>query len=105
MAIREFELFHGAILTRLVRSNKPITLRMIETRPVDAWSTYRLNDEVNVLFKHSLAFRKTQRDDARVWNFAFTRDQISQLRTQGTWAALVCGCKACWGNMDGDMSS
>lgn len=37
MAIDEFELFHGVVLTKLVRSDRPITLRMIETRPREAW--------------------------------------------------------------------
>ncbi len=30
MPIREFELFHGAALTKIVRSDRPMTLRMIE---------------------------------------------------------------------------
>jgi hypothetical protein len=30
MTIKQFELFHGAVLTKLVRSDRPITLRMID---------------------------------------------------------------------------
>lgn len=33
MSVKEFELFHGAVLTKLLRSEKPVALRLIETRP------------------------------------------------------------------------
>lgn len=39
VSIREFELFHGAALTKIVRAERPVTLRLIETRPDDAWAT------------------------------------------------------------------
>jgi hypothetical protein len=93
MPIREFELFHGAVLTKLVRGDRALTLRMIETRPTDAWSTYRVNDQVNVLLKHSLSPRIARRENATAWQFVFSRDQMRQLRTANTWAALVCGSK------------
>jgi hypothetical protein len=65
---------------------------LIETRPTDSWSTYRINDEVNILLKHSLSpqFRKREKG-AVVWQFVFSRDQMKQLAQVGTWAALVCG--------------
>jgi hypothetical protein len=91
MPIREFELFHGAVLTKLVRADRPITLRMIETRPADAWSTYRINDAVSILLKHSTRLRPLRRKrGAAAWSFVFSTDQIEQLSKQGTWAALVC---------------
>lgn len=93
MPVREFELFHGAVLTKLARSDRPLTLRMIETRPADAWSTYRVNDEVNVLVKHSLVSRTLKRENAKAWQFNFSPDQIRQLQAESTWAALICGGK------------
>jgi hypothetical protein len=33
MSVHEFELFHGIVLTKLIRSDRPITLRMFETKP------------------------------------------------------------------------
>lgn len=93
MAVKEFELFHGAVLTKLARSKKPLTLCMIETRSADSWSTYRVNDEVRLLIKHSLTGRSLKREAAKVWSFVFSPDQIRQLQEPGTWAALVCGSK------------
>jgi len=92
MSIKEFELFHGAVLTKLVRSDRPLTLRMIETRPGEAWSIYKLNDAVKVLVKHSRTPRKLKRDRAGAsWPFSFSRDQVLQLRSKDAWVALVCG--------------
>jgi hypothetical protein len=93
MSVKEFELFHGAVLTKLARSKKALTLCMIETKPGDDWSSYRVNDAVSLLLKHSLVSRSLSREKARVWQFVFSPDQIRQLQQPGTWAALVCGSK------------
>lgn len=52
-AVRQFELFHGAVLTALLRRDHPIALSMVETMPSDSWSTYRINDAVNLVVTHS----------------------------------------------------
>ena len=98
MAVREFELFHGAVLTKLVRSDRPITLRMIETNPSEAWSTYKVNDEVRLLVKHSTNQRVLERrSGGRSWTFVFGVDQLRQLQAgvgeKKVFAALVCGGK------------
>lgn len=95
MPIREFELFHGAVLTKLVRAERPLTLTMTETRPGDAWSSYRINDAVSLLLKHSLASKVLHRGEGgRTWQFVFSRNQVVQLSTEGAWAALICGSNA-----------
>jgi len=73
---------------------------MIETRPSEAWSTYRINDEVSVLVKYSLNVRTLKRENGKAWQFIFSSDQMRQLLNRATWAALVCGGKAVSG---GDM--
>ena len=52
MSIKDLELLHGAVLTKLVRSDNPITLRMIETNRNEARSAYTLNDEVILYIKY-----------------------------------------------------
>jgi hypothetical protein len=47
MSVHEFELFHCMFLTKLVQSDRPITLRMFETKPSEEWSIYKLNDAVD----------------------------------------------------------
>lgn len=94
MAIREFELFHGVVLTKLVRSDKPVSLRLIEARPNESWSTYTLNDEVDLFVSHSRSPRVLA-DGGASWSFVFSANQLRQLnsehRGRPVFAALVCG--------------
>lgn len=94
MAVHEFELFHGIALTKLVRSDRPIALRMIETRPGEAWSAYTINNEVELFLKHSTKPGKLKREKgALAWNFVFGTDQLRQIRESArpVYSAFVCG--------------
>ncbi len=81
MSISMFELFHGAVLTKLARSDRPVTLRMIETRPGEAWSAYTLNDEVDLFIKHSTTPRQTNRGGVRglSWQLVFGPNQLAEM--------------------------
>lgn len=92
MPLRTFELFHGAVLAKLVRQDRPTMLHLIETKPSDSWATYRINDEVNLVIKYSANPRHPKREpDATAWQFTFATDQLKQVKPVRTWAALVCG--------------
>ena len=96
MGIKQFELFHGSVLTKLVRSDRPLTLRMIETHPDDAWAVYTINDQVDLFIKHCASPRGLSRQKgASVWQFVFSSEQVAQLRDLGAgrevYSALVCG--------------
>jgi len=87
MPLREFELFHGAVLTKLVRNDRPVALRMIETRPSEAWAMYLINNEVPLLVKHSTNSRELRRrQGARSWTFVFGNDQLREVRSGTTWS-------------------
>lgn len=94
MAIKDFELFHGIVLTKLVRSDHPISLRMIETNKDQAWSAYRVNDASFLYIKYRTRARKTKRPKGLAWVFIFSEDeleQISNLKKQHPiFLALVC---------------
>ena len=95
MAIREFELFHGAVLTKVLRSEKPVALRLIETRPRENWSTYTLNDKVDLFVTQSKSPRAVSRGDGGTsWSFVFSRNQLRQInpdvRHRPVFVALVC---------------
>lgn len=99
MGIREFEVFHGSVLTKLVRSDRPITLRMIETKPGEAWAAYTINDEVELFVKHSTNARPQARQKgAYSWSWVFNPDQIKQMnklrKKRPVYAALVGGRKS-----------
>jgi len=89
--VRQFELFHGAVLTALLRRDHPIALSMVETMPSDSWSTYRINDAVNLVVTHSTSGKKQQRTNEVVWQFTFSPAQIKQIRDGRAYVALVCG--------------
>jgi hypothetical protein len=36
MSVRDFELYHGAVLSKVLRSQRPAGLRLVETRKQDA---------------------------------------------------------------------
>jgi len=97
MSVSEFQLFHGIVLTKLVRSDRPITLRMIETRPNEAWSSYTLNsDAADLYIKHSTVWRQTERGvKGRSWSFVFGVNQLRQMaaseKARPVYVALVCG--------------
>ena len=95
MAVKEFELFHGAVLTKLLRSEKPVALRLIETRPNENWSTYTLNDTVDLVVSHRKSPRALSRNGGGTsWSFVFSRNQLRQMnpavRNRPVYVALVC---------------
>ena len=98
MAIDEFELFHGVVLTKLLRSERPVSLRMIETCPGERWSAYTVNDEVDLFIKHSTTPRAIARGgEGRSWGFVFGLDQLRQMAASkakgGVYVALVGGSR------------
>jgi hypothetical protein len=96
MAIKEFELFHGAVLTKVMRSEKPVALRLIETRPRENWSTYTLNDSVDLFVTQCKSPRIISREGGSTsWSFIFSRNQLRQMnpgvRHRPVFVVLVCG--------------
>ena len=95
MTIKQFELFHGAVLAKVVR-DRPVALRMIETRPGEAWAVYTINDAVDLFLKHSTSARTLTREPGGFsWQFAFSPEQVNQIHerqvSRQVYVALVCG--------------
>ena len=92
MSIKIFELFHGGVITKLLRSDKPITLRMIETHPDEKWSIYTLNDEIDLFITFSKKPREFSREGGGTsWTFQFSDHQQNQISEgRRVHIALVC---------------
>lgn len=94
MSIMDFELFHGLVLTKIVRSGNPVTLRMIETNTSEAWSAYRINDASFLYIKYRTGPRKTKRPRGLAWAFIFGKDELRQIKNlkqqNPVYLALVC---------------
>ena len=96
MPIRKFEMMHGAVLTKVCRSDRPIALSLIETSD-DQRAAYWVNDALVLYVKHAgKPHHQDQRGKCR-WQFTFTPDQILELsglsRKSGVYLALVCAQK------------
>lgn len=92
MSVKEFELFHGAVLTKLMRNHRPVALSMIETRPSEGFF-YTINDEVECYIKHRTGHMGKK--GAISWQFSFTPEEIRKFgdvkQKRGCiYVALVC---------------
>ncbi len=101
MAVSEFELFHGIVLTGLMRADHPSTVRLIEHDKKGGWSVYTVSTktegDIRILIKTSISPRVTKLkgkkagEPGHTWQHSFSDAQIAELKKAKTWAALVCG--------------
>ena len=84
--IKEFEFYHGVVLSRLIHSNIAVTINTYQT---NSNASYVLNDSVGLYIKHSTK-RMTP------WRFSFKQghqDEIQDMKNglKNVFLALVCG--------------
>jgi hypothetical protein len=93
MAVHEFELFHGVVLTKLLRG-RPTALRLVETAAQKDWAAYTINDEVYLYIKHSSTPRPREKD-VPTWTFGFPPADVKKIKEkrEKVYFALVCGFK------------
>lgn len=96
MSVSEVELFHGAMLAKLFRSDKPVSLRMIEMDFEQSSRAYLVNDAAYIYTKHSKKPRKGTRHPTYTWIFTFRKNHIEDLQRflqkgKDVYLALVCG--------------
>lgn len=92
MALKEFELFHGSVLTQLVRRGSKVTLSLVETDR-DSWAIYRVND-IDFFIKHSAsprALTSQRHKGGKSWVFSFAGKQLAQVKSKKPHVVLVCG--------------
>jgi len=97
MAIQDFQLYHGALLAQLVRNERPVTLRMIETEKDRCWSAYRVDDAVTIYVKHSARGKYSPYSGvpkAITWTFTFQPEHLNDIgrlsHASEVYIALVC---------------
>lgn len=84
--IREFEFYHGVVLSRLVHGKVPV---QIHTYPTESNASYVLNNSVGLYIKHSTK-RMTP------WRFSFQQkhqNEIQEMKDKfdEVFLVLVCG--------------
>ena len=97
MPIQKSELFHGAVLIRLMRSKRPMTSQLLDIKTgKEPWATYILNNKLAILIKSSTS-PKPGKDNVNRWSFTFQTNQLNALKKLNkqyqdqVYVALVCG--------------
>lgn len=81
MGIKKFELYHGAVLTRILRKDRPLTLTLIETNTAESWSTYKIadnNKDAILYMKYSSAPSVTSKHTR--WQYSFKKEHLKELK-------------------------
>ena len=94
MALREFEFYHGAVITKILRKDMPVTLTLIETDIDKSWSAYKISDNVVdkvIYMKYCASPRETSKRIAWVFNFTPKHlGELSRYRDIDLYLALIC---------------
>ncbi len=89
MAIKDFELYHGAVLTRILRKDIKTSLKLVETNK-DSSSTYIINDEIALY----ITYRSPIKTDKHLrWSFSFSENQLKEINKYSNYKlmfALAC---------------
>lgn len=87
--IQQYEFLHGCVLTAIMRSDRPSTVRLIETDIDKAWSMYKVNDAF-IHIKPSTTSKVYKRDHSRNWQFTFSRNELVRIKENESNVVLVC---------------
>ena len=79
MSIQTFEMFHGAVLAKIMRRSEEVVLRLIETRPEEYWSVYTINDAVHLMVKYR-TYPRVLRHGRLAWSFIFPSEELDLIR-------------------------
>lgn len=84
--IKDFEFYHGVVLTKVAQSDNNVTIR---SYPSSSNCTYVVNDSIGLYIKHSS-------NRLSPWGFSFMKghqDEIQEManKLDKVFVALVCG--------------
>lgn len=105
MKIKDIELFHGAVLTRLMRKDRPVALKMFEFNADEYRSAYILTDDDGdkpLYIKHSKGTKPPKRYK-KAWQFTFSNEHLQEIKKLAgdfgkVYIVLVCGAKTIGAN-------
>lgn len=93
-ALQAVDFYRGLVLGMLMDSDRPVTLRLIERNTNRSYSSYKLNDEVEILIKYRTS-PSNETKSSISWSFSIAPEQVRNIKKEtGKHAvALVCGYK------------
>lgn len=77
MAIKEFELYHGAVLAKILRKDIPTSLKLVETNRDS--STYVINDNI-ALYMTYRSLHKSSNEKISKWFFDFSLQKCREIK-------------------------
>ena len=90
MALSHFELYHGAVLSQVIR-NPEITVKLFERSPDQGWAAYSVSDNAkDYLLYIKYTSRVTSGRRKSRCNFTFSVDDINRLKEKENKEILVC---------------
>ncbi len=94
MSISAFEMYHGIVLSQVVRNTKT-SLKLIEKKEDQAWGAYKVMDNVNeYLLYVKYSSKDTNTEKRKRFNFTFTPEDMKRIerdRKDHVLVCLVCG--------------
>ena len=96
MAIKDIELFHGVVFAKLLRSDRPINLKLFEFNADKSSAAYLVNDEVTLYVKHSKSLQQRKRKGYEcAWHFNFSASHLEEIKNFSNDKCirmiLICG--------------
>lgn len=96
MSIKNFELFHGAVLTKMIRNDKSTSIIMVETEAKSLWALYKINDQVSVYVKYRTKNIISKKNVNKTsWTFSFSQEEFDKIYLMSVndniYFAFVCG--------------
>ena len=90
MSISPFELYHGAVLSQVVRHPKT-ALKLIERKDNQGWASYGVTDNAaDYLLYIKYASKHAYSKKRKKYNFTFSPQDISRLKKKKDEKVLVC---------------
>jgi hypothetical protein len=95
MALSKYELFHGAVLSQVIR-NPVVNLKLFERSEKHGWGMYSVTDNAKtyLLYIKSTSKAKDGRNNIKYSNFTFSVTHIERLKeepkTKNILLCLVC---------------
>ncbi len=97
MALKGFEFYHGAVITKILRKDISVTLTPIETDTDKLWSAYKIADGLSdrvIYMKHCASLKEKEvYKKHTVWIFSFTPEHLKELsryKNTDLYLASIC---------------
>lgn len=88
--IRDFHYIHGAVLARILRANKPVSVMLLETE-AGSWSSYDINLDHRLIVLTGTNLRRVEQGGAGYsWTCQVSDNQMKQIACRNKSVCIAC---------------